>query len=107
MDQDGSYQFDAGKTAGECIVPKYYYKGYEAIMADGRKLTVSKCLNDGLVEISVSPEAGKVVVKYKGTKIQHWSWRISISYCFISLIIILWNYALPRSFTRIKLIASV
>ena len=37
-------------------------------MADGRKLTVSKCLNDGLVEISVSPEAGKVVVKYKGDK---------------------------------------
>ena len=93
---DGSYEFDAGKTAGECIVPKYYYKGYEAIMADGRKLTVSKCLNDGLVEISVSPEAGKVVVKYKGTKIQHWSWRISISAVLLMLLILIMQHAVEK-----------
>lgn len=90
---DGSYEFDAGEAAGECVVPKYYYKGYEAIMADGRKLTVSKCLNNGLAEISVPPEAGKVIVKYKGTKIQYWSWIISISAVMLMLLILVMQHA--------------
>ena len=58
-------------------------------MADGRKLTDSKCLNDGLVRnIQFAPEERiKVVVKYKGfQKIQHWSWRISISAVFAYVI---------------------
>lgn len=52
--------------------------------------------NDGLVEISVSPEAGKVVVKYKGTKIQHWSWRISISAVLLMLLILIMQHAVEK-----------
>ena len=55
---DGSYSFDVNGTYDSCVVPKYYYKGYEATVADPagsqELLSVSKDPDTGLVRLELN-----------------------------------------------------
>lgn len=91
--ENGSFEFVADGITGECIVPKYYYKGYEAVLIkdDGteEQLLISKNKDNALINILISDKKGTVLVNYKGTRIQKISLFISIVsfiLCFISIL---------------------
>lgn len=85
---DGSYSFDVKDTYDSCVVPKYYYKGYEAtvIDPDGSRelLPVSKDPDTGLVRLELNGKTGTVHVWYGKTVMQMISKWISL----ISLLLI-------------------
>ena len=85
---DGSYSFDVKGTYDSCVVPKYYYKGYEATVIDsegGRELLpVSKDPDTGLVRLELNGKTGTVRVWYGKTVMQMISkWISLISLLFI------------------------
>ena len=85
---DGSYSFDVKGTYDSCVVPKYYYKGYEATVIDsegGRKLLpVSKDPDTGLVRLELNGKTGTIRVWYGKTVMQMISkWISLISLLFI------------------------
>lgn len=85
---DGSYSFDVKGTYDSCVVPKYYYKGYEAIVIDSKGdrelLPVSKDLDTGLVRLELNGKTGTVHVWYGKTVMQMISkWISLISLLFI------------------------
>ena len=80
---DGTFEFYPDGIRGECVVPKYYYKGYvaECIDIDGviHEKMVQKSAMGGFVKIDVDSNIERVKVIYNGTRIQ----KIS---CIIPLI---------------------
>lgn len=85
---DGSYSFDVKGTYDSCVVPKYYYKGYEATVIDSegdrKLLPVSKDPDTGLVRLELNGKTGTVRVWYGKTVMQMISKWISL----ISLLLI-------------------
>lgn len=79
---DGSYSFDINSTYDSCIVPKYYYKGYEATVADPtgsqELLPISKDSDTGLIRLELNGKTGTVHVWYEKTAMQMVSKWISM-----------------------------
>ena len=79
---DGSYSFDVNGTYDSCVVPKYYYKGYEATVADPagsqELLPVSKDPDTGLVRLELNGKSGTICVWYGKTIMQTVSKWISL-----------------------------
>lgn len=79
---DGSYSFDVNGTYDSCVVPKYYYKGYEAFIIDPgdsqKMLPVSKDPDTGLVRLELNGKTGMVHVWYGKTAMQMVSKWISL-----------------------------
>ena len=77
-----SYSFDINSTYDSCIVPKYYYKGYEATVADPtgsqELLPVSKDPDTGLIRLELNGKTGTVHVWYEKTAMQMVSKWISM-----------------------------
>ena len=85
---DGSCSFDVKGTYDSCVVPKYYYKGYEATVIDSKGdwelLPVSKDPDTGLVRLELNGKTGTVHVWYGKTVMQMISkWISLISLLFI------------------------
>lgn len=84
---DWSLEFDADGKPGEYIVPKYYYKGYKAKCVDAEGNTydvdVQKGSEDGLIKLKVNSEIERVVVVYRGTKMQLVSRIITLLACAV------------------------
>ena len=79
---DGGYSFDVNGIYDSCVVPKYYYKGYEAAVSNlggsQELLPVSKDPDTGLVKLELNGKTGTVHVWYEKTVMQMVSKWISL-----------------------------
>lgn len=83
---DGSYECRTEGSGGSFLIPKYYYKGYAAVLEDAEgcltNLTVSKDEATGYIRVESDGTEGTLRVYYKGTTVQ----RISLAFSVLALL---------------------